>query len=117
MGKTAQVTSWNPLQGASSPVELVFLIDSDARASFGTQMSTISHFVDEMPPNTKMAIAYMQNGAAVFSEPLSTDPSDVLKALHAPGEYYRRERQPVFLLCPTWPSTGPPTAAPRAGSL
>lgn len=106
-GKTAQVTSWNPLQGASSPVELVFLIDSDARASFGTQMSTISHFVDEMPPNTKMAIAYMQNGAAVFSEPLSTDPSDVLKALHAPGGIIGESASPYFCLSDLakhWPS-------------
>lgn len=105
-GKTAQVTSWSPIESANSPVELVFLIDSDARASLGTQTNTISHFVEEMPPNTKMAIAYMQNGTAAFSQPFSSNPSEVLKALHS-NAGFGETASPYFCLSDLakhWPS-------------
>jgi hypothetical protein len=81
-GKESQVTGFQHLQGAESPVEMVLLIDSDARTSLGTQMSEIQKFVREMPPHTKMAIAYMINGVAEMTTPLSSDPNQVLKGLH-----------------------------------
>ncbi len=108
-GKDAQVTGWSPLQGANSPVELVFLIDGSARASLGTQMNEISHFVQEMPPNTKMAIAYMENGTAVFAsqQPLSSNPSQVLQALHVTSGPIDQSASPYFCLSDLakhWPS-------------
>jgi hypothetical protein len=81
-GKDAQVTGFEHLQGAVNPVELVILIDSSARTSLGTQMNDIKKFVQEMPPHTKMAIAYMINGVAQMASPLSSDPAQVLKGLH-----------------------------------
>jgi hypothetical protein len=81
-GKASQVAGLYYLHGSRNPVELVILIDSDARTSLGTQMSDIQKFVQEMPPNTKMAIAYMINGVAQIASPLSSDPAQVLKGLH-----------------------------------
>jgi len=106
-GKDAQVTGFTPLHGANSPVELVFLIDSGARTSLGTQMSEISKFVQEMPPDTRMAIAYMVNGTAAFSGPLSSNPAQVLQALHVTAGPIGISASPYFCLSDLakhWPS-------------
>lgn len=106
-GKDAQVTGFAPLEGANSPVELVFLIDSSARSSLGTQMSYISNFVQEMPPDTQVAIAYMENGSAVFSGPLSSDSAQVLKGLHLTAGPIGESASPYFCLSDLakhWPS-------------
>lgn len=104
-GKEAQVTSWAPL--TNNPVELIFLIDSSARSSLGTQLDEISKFVREMPPNTKMAIAYMENGTAVFTQPLSSNPVQVLQALRIPAGPFNASASPYFCLSDLakhWPS-------------
>lgn len=106
-GKAAQVTGLVPLQGTNSPVELVLLIDSSARSSLGTQMNEFSNFVQEMPPDTKMAIAYMRNGAAVFSGPLSSNPAQVLQALRMTSGPIDQSASPYFCLsdlAKRWPS-------------
>ena len=71
-GKPAKVTTWAPFKSEDS-VELVVLIDNSARASLGGQMDSIAHFLQTLPPNTKTAIAYMENGRAAFSGGLSAD--------------------------------------------
>lgn len=106
-GKLAEVTGFTPLQGASSPVELVILIDASARGNLGTQMGEITHFVQEMPPNTKMAIAYMESGSARFTTPLSSNPAQVLKALHLTSGPIDESASPYFCisdLAKHWPS-------------
>jgi len=96
-GKNSTVTSFNQLQETNSPVELVLLLDSGARASLGTQFSDIQNFVKEMPPNSRMAIAYMQQGRAAFASQLSSNAADVLKGLHLSSGIPGRERQPLLL--------------------
>lgn len=106
-GKAAQVTGFEPARGAANPVELVFLIDGSARSSLGTQMNDITQFIQEMPPNTKMAIAYMENGVAAFQGPLSSDPAQVLQALHLPAGPPGISASPYFCLSDLakhWPS-------------
>ena len=106
-GKDANVTRWTPLGDAGSPLELVFLIDGSARTSLGTQMGEIESFVKEMPSHTKMAIAYMENGRAVFHGPLSSDSSQVLNALHLPSGGPGTNGSPYFCLsdlAKNWPS-------------
>jgi hypothetical protein len=104
-GKQATVTGWTPLN--NHPVEMVLLIDGAARSSLGTQFSSITNFVHEMPANMKMAIAYMQNGNPVFTEPLSSDPATVLKALRMPAGPPGISASPYFCLsnlAKKWPS-------------
>lgn len=106
-GKESQVAGVYPLDGARNPVELVILIDSDARTSLGTQMGDIRKFVQEMPPNTKMAIAYMINGVAQMASPLSSDPAEVLKGLHLTTGPPEISASPYFCisdLAKHWPS-------------
>jgi hypothetical protein len=107
-GKDANVTEWVPARGAGSPLELVLLIDSSARTSLGTQLTEIESFVKEMPSHTKMAIAYMQNGRAQFSGPLSSDAAQVLNGLHLPGGAIGTSSSPYFCLsdlAKNWPSS------------
>jgi len=106
-GKESAVTSFNQLQESNSPVELVLLLDAGARSSLGTQFNDIQTFVKEMPPNTKMAIAYMQQGRAVFSSQLSSNAADVLKGLHLSSGIPGENASPYFCLsdlAKNWPS-------------
>jgi hypothetical protein len=106
-GKDAIVTNWIPLRGANDPIELVLLIDSGARSSMATQMGDIEKFVRTLPPNAKAALAYMENGAAQFSGPLTTDHEQILKGLHIPAGFAGEDGSPYFCLsdlAKNWPS-------------
>jgi hypothetical protein len=107
-GKPAIVTSWASLRGSDARLELVILIDSSARSSLGSQFNDIEHFVNGLPPNVKAGIAYMMNGRAVFTGPLSADHAAVLRALHLPGGSPGTNASPYFCLsdlAKNWPST------------
>ncbi len=106
-GKQARITDWTPLKGPENSVELVLLIDSAARTSLGTQLNDIANFVNGLPANTKAAVAYMQNGNAVFASPLSADHAQVLRGLHLPGGSPGSSASPYFCLsdlAKRWPS-------------
>jgi hypothetical protein len=106
-GKMAKVTAWTPLRESANPMELVLLIDGSARTSLGLQMDEIKHFINSLPPNTKAAIAYMQNGSAVFAAPLTVDHAQVLRTLHLPAGPAGSSASPYFCLSDLakhWPS-------------
>ena len=106
-GKDSSVTNFTALQEANSPVELVLLLDGGARTSLGTQFGDIETFVKEMPPNTKITIAYMDSGRAVISSPLSANGDAVLKGLHLSAGFPGSNASPYFCLsdlAKNWPS-------------
>jgi hypothetical protein len=106
-GKMAQITSIKPFLSPENNIELVLLIDNSARTSLGTQLEAIGAFVKSLPPNVKAAIAYMQNGQALFDGPLSTDHAQVLRALHLTGGPAGASASPYFCLsdlAKRWPS-------------
>jgi hypothetical protein len=106
-GKTSKVTGWTPLRGSDSPIELVFLMDPSSRSSLGTQLSDISKFAQEMPPDTTMAFAYMNAGRAALAGPLSSDPQKVMQGLHMPTGPLGSGASPYFSLsdlAKNWPS-------------
>ena len=106
-GKDSTVMNFTPLQESNSPIELVLLIDGGARSSLGSQFNDIETFVKEMPPSTKIAIAYMQNGRAVFSSQLSSSADEVLKGLHLSAGFPGANASPYFCLsdlAKSWPS-------------
>jgi hypothetical protein len=111
-GKVTAVTGWTPVKG---PVELVLLIDGSARTSLGQEFNDISTFVKEMPANTKMTIAYMENGRAAITGPLTLDASQVLNGLRVPSGVPGSNASPYFCLSDLakhWPSDD--TSARRA---
>jgi hypothetical protein len=104
-GKDSTVTRWTSLRG--TPLELVILIDGSARTSLGRQLSDIEQFVRTLPPNTRAAIAYMQNGNAVFAGPLTPDHAQILRGLHLPNGSAGSNSSPYFCLsdlAKRWPS-------------
>jgi hypothetical protein len=106
-GKNAKVTSFSPLNGPRNPVELVLLIDDSARTSLGIQLNEIANFVKTLPPNVKAGIAYMENGRAVFSAPLSADHEQILRELRLPIGSPGYSASPYFCLsdlAKNWPS-------------
>jgi hypothetical protein len=106
-GKQSQITNWVPLRGARSGVELVLLIDDGARVSLGREFDDIRQFVQSLPPNVKISFAYMQNGRAVLSGPLTSDHARVLQELHLPIGASGQSASPYFCLsdlAKNWPS-------------
>jgi len=106
-GKESTATNFAPIQNADSPVELVLLIDGGIRTSLGSEFGEIETFVKEMPPNTRMAIAYMENGRAAFASQLSSNGVDVLKGLHLSAGVPGSNASPYFCLsdlAKNWPS-------------
>jgi hypothetical protein len=105
-GKDSNITGWKP--AGNSPAELVLLIDGAARASLGTQMSDIQHFINSLPPNTKATLAYMENGRAELTGPLTTDRAQILRGLRLPaGGVPGVSASPYFCLADLashWPS-------------
>ncbi len=107
-GKPAEIISWKPLRGPGDKIEMVLLIDSTARNSLGQQFGDITNFINGLPPNFKIAIAYMINGQSYFSGPLTTDHAQALLALHMPGGIPEASASPYFCLSDLaqhWPST------------
>jgi len=106
-GKTSTITNWIPLRGQNDNLELVVLIDSAARASMGTQLSEIGDFVKTLPAGSKVAVAYMENGRAVFSGPLTTDHAQAARGVHLPSGVAGISASPYFCLSDLaqhWPS-------------
>jgi hypothetical protein len=106
-GKESTVTRWRQF-GPNAPVEMVLLIDGAARTSLGTQMQEIEKFVQSLPANTSATIAYMQNGEAVLSGPLTTDRTETLRGLHLTGGISGISASPYFCLSSLaqhWPSS------------
>jgi hypothetical protein len=83
-GKDANITGWTQLRSPQSKVEMVVLIDDGARSSLGTQMNDIAKFIQGLPPDAQVAVAYMENGRAAFAGPLMADHGGVMKELHLP---------------------------------
>ena len=106
-GKDVSVGRVTPLSGARGGLEFVVLIDSSARTSLGRQMDDISQFIKSLPPGSKSAIGYMQNGTAMMSGPLSTNPAETLQGLHMPNGSAGSSASPYFCLSDLarrWPS-------------
>ena len=111
-GKKIQPLTWHPY--GEGEVQLVMLIDDSARTSFGRNLDDLAKFVQGLPPNVAVAIAYMQNGASVFAGPFSKDHAAVAKTLHLPGGSPGSNASPYFCLqdlAKRWPAQ--PSASRR----
>ncbi len=111
-GKKVQPLSWQPY--GQGEVQLVLLLDNSARTSFGRNIEDLSSFIQTLPPNVSVGVAYMENGAAIFSSPLSKNKADVAKGVHLPGGSPGSNASPYFCLqdlAKRWPAA--PSAARR----
>jgi hypothetical protein len=102
-GKDATVTGWEPFKGSDDPLELLILIDGGAQ-NLGRQFDEIKQFVQNLGPNIKVAIGYMQNGHVEMPTPLSADHKLVLNELHLPAGPTTNPYFTLSDLAPKWPS-------------
>lgn len=106
-GKDAKVTKWELYKSPENTLELVLFFDDSARTSIGTQQSEIKNFINNLPPGTKAAIAYMEHGNADFSGPLTADHAAVLRGLRLPTGFPGSSDSAYFCLSDLakhWPS-------------
>ena len=106
-GKSADITRLTSFPNPGDRLEVVVMIDSGSRTSLGTQLNDISDFVKSLPPNAKVAIAYMDNGVAELTGPLTSDHQAALKGLHVPIGIPGENASPYFCLSDLakhWPS-------------
>ncbi len=106
-GKESSITNWMPFRGPNDRLELVVLIDDSARASLSLQMPDISDFVKSLPPNSKVSIAYMENGTAKLTGPLTSDHTEALRGLRITMGEPGFSSSPYFCLsdlAKRWPS-------------
>lgn len=111
-GKRVQPTTWQPY--GNGEVQMVLLIDNSARSSLGRNLNDMAQFIQQLPPNVAIAVAYMQNGVSEFSGPFSTDHAAVANELHLPAGSPGSNASPYFCiedLAKRWPA--PPSAARR----
>jgi hypothetical protein len=108
-GKNSSVTGLTALRTPQSQLEIVILIDEGARESLGTQLSTMGGFIQELPADTKVAVAYMDHGRALLGGPFTTDHQAAIKELHLPlAGMPGVSASPYFCLSDLaqhWPST------------
>jgi len=83
-GKDSNITGWTQLRSPQSKVQMVVLIDDGARSSLGIQLSDIAKFIQGLPPDASVAVAYMENGRAALAGPLTTDHAAAMQELHLP---------------------------------
>ncbi len=64
-----------------APMQLMLLLDDSARATFDTEIPTLKDFVNSLPGNTQIAIAYMRNGMAVVTQNFTNDHTAAANAI------------------------------------
>lgn len=109
-GKSANITRLAPANGRTGSLELVVMLDSGASTSLSTQLGDIASFIKGLPPDAKVSLAWMENGVARLTSPLTTDHEAVTKGLHIPAGFAGEDASPYFCLSDLakhWPSNDP----------
>ena len=111
-GKDAKVTSWSAYgPNATQPnLQLVLLIDDAARSSLGLHLQEMQRFITQQLPTTEVAVIYMRNGTAAFTEPFTTNHEQAAQALRLPVSGGAAGSSPYFALSDLmkrWPAHNP----------
>lgn len=105
--KKTAVSSWTPLRGERSGLQLVVLIDSSARSGLSLQYKDLSSFIQRLPEGAQVGVAYMQNGRAVMAQNITADRKLAAEALHLTNGIPGDSGSPYFCLSDLvkrWPS-------------
>jgi VWFA-related protein len=76
-----QVTDFVPLHGQQGRLQLMLLIDDSARGTFDTEINTLKQFVNSLPPEAEVAVAYMRNGMAEVTANFTRDHASAANAI------------------------------------
>jgi hypothetical protein len=106
-GKRAQLTSWVPLRGEQSGLQIVVLIDGSARTGLSLQYNDLRSFIEHLPEGAQVGVAYMQNGQAVVAQNITTDRKLAADAFRLTSGIPGGSASPYFCLSDLvkhWPS-------------
>jgi hypothetical protein len=82
--RPARVEKWIPLRGDQASLELYIVIDDGEDADLGNQFGSLKTFISGQPDTTRIGLAYLRNGSANIVAPLTTDRTQLAKALRIP---------------------------------
>jgi len=103
------VTGLIPLQGQQGSLQLMLLIDDSARGTFDTEINTLKHFVNALPPDSEVAIAYMRNGMAEITANFTRDhaaAANAIRLVMGPGGADVSPYDSLTDAVKKWPDTG-----------
>lgn len=96
--KSEEVSGWVPLRGPRNRLQLAILLDNSSRASMSLQLDDLRNFILALPPNTQVAVGYMQNGMANLVQPFTSDHSAAGNSLRMPTGISGINGSPYFCL-------------------
>lgn len=102
-------TEFTPLHGQQGSLQLMLLIDDSARGTFDTEISTLKQFVNALPPDAEVAVAYMRNGIAVVAANFTRDhaaAANAIRVVMGPGGADVSPYDSLTDAIKKWPSTG-----------
>jgi len=105
--KAGTVSSWTPLRGERSGLQIVVLIDDSARSSVSLQFKDLKNFIQQLPEGAQVGVAYMQNGRAVIAQNITPDRKLATESLRLPLGIAGSSASPYFCLSSlvkNWPS-------------
>ncbi len=108
-GKEASVAAMRHYGSDKANLQLVLLIDDSARTSLGLYLKEMSEFINSLPPNVEIGVAYIDNGGARFVQPFTLDHATAAKQLRLPSGFPGANASPYFALTAlmkAWPSAG-----------
>jgi len=103
--KRLQVTGWTPVSREQSRLDLFILIDDAADLSLVSQFDELRGFINSLPANIFVGVAYMRNGTAQIFQNPTDNRYDAAKAIHPP--FLESEGSPclsVVDLMNQWPA-------------
>jgi hypothetical protein len=103
------VTGFVPLQGREGSLQLMLLIDDSARGTFDTEINTLKHFVNALPPDSEVAVAYMRNGMAELTANFTRDhaaAANAIRVVLGPGGADVSPYDSLKDAINKWPDTG-----------
>lgn len=56
-----------------APVQMMLLIDNSAGSNFDVQIQSMKEWVNSLPPTVQVGVAFMQNGLAQVTSPITAD--------------------------------------------
>lgn len=98
-----------PLRGEQGRMQLALLIDDSARGTFDTELNTLKQFINSLPPSTEIAVGYMRNGMAEFSQNFTRDHAAAANSLRVavgPGGADVSPYDSLSDAIKHWPNTG-----------
>lgn len=92
-----------------APMQLMLLIDDSARATFDTEIGTLKQFVNSLPSNTEVGVAYMRNGMAAITQNFTPDHAAAANSIRLSMGVAGADVSPYDSLTDAikkWPDTG-----------